>query len=91
MIDRWSILNIISRYLTSDKLAKTKSTNSTNSKIKKLENGVLLSSISLNVSLMNDKITALSHMEVTALRTCTFSFNRKVQLNMMTIMKDSKI
>ena len=42
-------------------------------------------------SLINDKLTALSQMEVTASRTCTFSFTRKVLLSMTTRMKDSHI
>ena len=42
-------------------------------------------------SLINAKITALSQMEVTASRTCTFTFTRKVLVSMMTRMKDSNI
>ena len=42
-------------------------------------------------SLINDKITALYQMEVTASRTCTFSFSRKVLISMITRMKDSNI
>ena len=40
-------------------------------------------------SLINDKITAVSQMDGTASRCCTFSFTRKVILSMMTWMKDS--
>ena len=42
-------------------------------------------------SLINDKITALSQMKVTASRSYTFSSTRKVLLSMMTWMKDSNI
>ena len=44
-----------------------------------------------NQSLINEKITALSQMEVKASRTCTFSFTRKVLLSMMTWMTESDI
>ena len=42
-------------------------------------------------TVINDKIAALSQMEVTALRICFLSFTRKVLLSMMTWMKDSNI
>ena len=54
MIDRWSIWNILSRYLISAKLTKTKSTNSTNHKIKKLRNWVLM--ISMNFKCIRRQI-----------------------------------
>ena len=42
------------------------------------------------LSLINYKITALSQMELTASRTCTFSLTLKVLHSMMTRMNDSK-
>ena len=42
-------------------------------------------------SLIKDKITALSQMEVTTSKNSTFSFTRKVLRSMMTWMEDSNM